>query len=200
MLLPSAAVPALAPAIQEAGKTWTAGDWITLAVIAAVFLFLGLGAWRLRRIKKQGLEGHAHRFLDLDGWRLAWPDWWPEPERVEEGWMAGPLDHDGHLALVPIGSDQAALAPGDFLRTFLERRGFRLDEWDPEEWAGAHGTIHLVESRADAGAGLRAYLWLARIPGTTAEDALALLYRSSVLYGLADGFWLNEVAVRAQRA
>ncbi|HEX9794114.1 MAG TPA: hypothetical protein VGC54_09055, partial [Planctomycetota bacterium] len=106
-------------------------DLLAGLAIAAFFGFLGLGAVRLRRIRKQGLEGHAHVRLDVAGWELVWPQWWPLPEPLGDGarapfgrpaWRAATGDHDGRLHLVPgaVAPDATAAAS---LRAAAERAG-----------------------------------------------------------------------------
>ena len=175
---------------------WTIGDWVALALMAGFFGFLGLGAWKLWRIKKQGLLGHEHVVLELGDWFLVWPGWWPDPRASGPGWWAGPLDHDGRLELLPLADARAQMDPKAFLFQVLEERGVRLDETQFEESRGQYGTVVQIEGRGNVQGTDRAYLWYAWIPGPPGQ-ALFLAYRCSVLYGLADGYWLDEVTKRA---
>ncbi len=179
-------------------NAFTTGDWIALAAFAAFFGFVALGAWRLWRIKRRGMAGHAHAVLELGDWFLPWPAWWPDPRPLGPGWWAGPLDHDGRLEIHPLAGARAALQGRDFLEEVLRERGIRLDETLFEEVPGAYGEVVQVEGRADLPGGERAWIWMARVPGP-AHSGLFLAYRSSVLYGLADGFWLHEISRLASR-
>ena len=102
---------------------WTIGDWVALALLASFFGFLGLGAWKLWRIKQRGLLGHEHVVLELGDWFLVWPGWWPDPRATGPGWWAGSLDHDGRLELIPLEGARAQMEPQAFLFQVLEERG-----------------------------------------------------------------------------
>lgn len=174
-------------------------DLLALLVLGGWFGFLLLGAVRLFRMKRRGLLGHAHRHCACGEWDLVWPGWWPDPAPLGPAeWLAGPLDHDGRLRIRTL--EEAAGRPlEDLLASFLEKQGIRLDSWEPEEAPGCHGMMACAEGRATLSGSVRGYFWAALLPGAEPGRALFLLYQASVLYGLADGYWLAQVAGRASQ-
>ncbi|KAA3610811.1 MAG: hypothetical protein DWQ01_07840 [Planctomycetota bacterium] len=188
--------------VDATASNWGTDDTVAAVVLGFIFLFLLRAALQLRRIKKLGLEGHPHRKIQIEAWHSIWPQDWPSPKSMpadsqgeKQGWLAGPLDHDGRLLFLPLEKPEEP-TPEAFLKSFLESRLLLLDEWDLEEMPGRHGTIAAVEGRAKVQVSERGYVWAAWIPGPQSNQGLMLLYRASVLFGLADGFWLHEVATR----
>ena len=170
-----------------------------LLVLAGLFLAGGYGAWQLRRLRRHGLDAAAPRPVAAGGWQLGWPTGWETPRADGRGFVAATFDHDGRVELQPLFGPAAAAAPEPCLRAFLQQRQVQLDDWLLEDDAGAHGRFHSVEGRGRRDQA-RGYFWLARVPGPQPDRALLLFYHASVLYGLADGFWLHQIAARARLA
>jgi len=167
--------------------------YVVLALCLGGLLRAILLLRRLRRRREAGWEALG---VALGPWHLSWPAWWPPPGELAPGvWEAAPLDHDGRLLLrlLPAGDP---LAPEDTLRHAFAGLGAVPDAWEPEEFPGRHGTATAVESRA-TWSHERLWIWAARVPAPRDRPALLLLYRASVLYGMADGCWLQEVAATA---
>lgn len=146
---------------------------------------------QMRRVRR-GLQGVDSRPLPWRGWTLAWPAWWELPKTETSLCRTG--EQDGVVQLLPLPS-QGDEPP---FRATLDRIGVVLDHDEVEDHEGEAGPFQTLEGpgtdldeKDDTQSG-RVYLWLARLKGK--EEDLLILYRSSVVLGFADAFWLQEVA------
>jgi hypothetical protein len=163
-------------------------------LLAGGLLLLLYGAWLLRRVRRFGLG--PGRPLELAGGavQLRYPHWWTCELEGSARARLITHDHDGELIVTGAVRQRPAEDPVLALSQYLQRQPIRFDEPSPISiregpvpGALLASTATLLDQDEERRASLTYYLFEG--PSTR----LLFIYRCSVLYGLVDNFYLDQI-------
>ena len=165
------------------------GEWILLAA-GTLFLYACLhGILYLLRLRRRGMI-HRKDYQDPRGrFSFQYPAEWDLEER-EERLLLITHDHDGKVEIVLVPKSTNNPPANEFLKGTIAASGIQLDEPAIHEIRVQAGLGAYFESRATRDFE-RFYLqeWVL----DAGEFPILLSYRCSVLYGLIDGFFIDQL-------
>lgn len=165
------------------------GEWILLAVGTLFFYACIHGILYLVRLRRRGMI-RRRDYRDPQGrFSLHYPAEWEIVERKGK-LLFLTHDHDGRLEIVILPRISGEPPPKEFLQAKIAVSGIQLDEPAIHEFRIPAGPGACLESRATQDFE-RLYLqeWV-----VDAGDLRILLsYRCSVLYGLVDGYYIDQL-------